>query len=128
MKHLYRLLYPHTWSIAAKVSIALLAAVLIPMSFNAYYNLEHSLNNAEQSEYRQLELLATSTASRLEQLIIDSQKVVSQISTDPKVLGFMEAISEEERQTLRLGLQSTLNNIVRSNTNYDAVFFSGQKG
>ena len=128
MKHLYRLIFPHTWSIAAKVSIALLAAVLIPMSFNAYYNLEHSLNNAEQSEYRELELLATSTASRLDQLIIDSQKVVSQVSTEPKVLGFMEANTKEKRQELQLAVQSTLNNIVRSNKNYDAVFIVDRKG
>lgn len=128
MKHLYRLLFPHTWSIAAKVSIALLAAVLIPMSFNAYYNLEHSLNNVEQSEYRELELLATSTASRLDQLIFDSQQVVSQVSTEPKVLDFMEANTKQERKEFKLSVQSTLNNIFRSNKNYDAILLIDKKG
>ena len=128
MKHLYRLLSPDTWSIAVKIALALLCAALIPMSFNAYYNLQHSLKNAEQNEYRQLELLATSTASRLDQLIIDSQTVVSQISTEPKVTGFMEDVSEENQQRLRLVVQSTLSNIVRSNKNYDAIFLVDQNG
>lgn len=128
MKHLYRLLFPPAWSIAAKVSLALLSAVLIPMSFNAYYNLQYSLNNAKQSEYRQLELLATSTASRLDQLIIDIQKVASQISTEPKVLGFIEADTVKKRQKLRSAVQSTLNNIFRSNKNYDAIFLIDSKG
>ena len=127
-QHLYRLLFPPAWSIAAKISLALLSAVLIPMSFNAYYNLQHSLNNAEQSEYRQLELLATSTASRLDQLIIDSQKVVSQVSTEPKVLDFIGANNLKKRQELQSAVQSTLNNIFRSNKNYDAIFLIDRQG
>ena len=128
MKHLYRLLFPQTWSIAAKVTLALLSAVLIPMSFNAYYNLQHSLDNAEQSEYRELELLATSTASRLDQLIIDSQKVASQVGTEPEVLSFMTANTEQKRKQSYSTVQSTLSNIVRSNRNYDAIFLVDKKG
>ena len=128
MKHLHRLLFPWEWSIAAKVTLALLSAVLIPMSFNAYYNLQHNLHNAEQSEYRKLELLATSTASRLDQLIIDSQKVGAQISTEPKVLRFMVENTGQERKELYSAVQSTLNNIVRSNKNYEAIFLVNEKG
>lgn len=139
MKHLHRLLFPPAWSIAAKISLALLSAVLIPMSFNAYYNLQHSLYNAEQSEYRQLELLATSTASRLDQLIIDSQNIVSQVSTEPKVLDFIEvttakkqqklqATTVKKQQELQSAVQSTLNNIFRSNKNYDAIFLIDRQG
>jgi C4-dicarboxylate-specific signal transduction histidine kinase len=128
MKHLYRLFFPPAWSIAAKISLALLSAVLIPMSFNAYYNLQHSLSNAEQSEYRQLELLATSTASRLDQLIIDNQKVVSQVSTEPNILDFIGANTVKKRQKLQSAVQSTLNNILRSNKNYDAIFLIDRKG
>jgi C4-dicarboxylate-specific signal transduction histidine kinase len=128
MKHLYRLLYPPAWSIAAKISLALLSAVLIPMSFNAYYNLQHSLDNAEQNEYRKLELLATSTASRLDQLIIDSQKITIQVSTEPKVVGFVSADTAKERQKLQPAVQSTLKNIFRSDVNYDGIFLVDPQG
>lgn len=128
MKYLYRLLHPPALSIAAKVSLALLSAVLIPMSFNAYYNLQHSLDNAEQNEYRKLELLATSTASRLDQLIIDNQKVVTQVSTDPKVLDFVSADNVSERQKLQSTVGATLKNVFRSDENYDAIFIIDPQG
>ncbi len=82
MKHFHRLFYPPAWSIAAKISTALVCAVVIPMSFTAYYNLRQSLDSVEAGEYRKLELLATSTASRLDQLIIDIQRVILQVSSD----------------------------------------------
>ena len=128
MKHLYRLLYPPAWSIAAKVSIALLSAALIPMSFNAYYNLKHDLDNAEQDEYRKLELLATSTASRLDQLIIDNQKIVLQISTEPKVLSFITSNTAEARKEGRSSVRAALDNIFRSDRNYDDIFLIDSKG
>lgn len=128
MKHLYRLLYPPAWSIAAKVSLALLSAALVPMSFNAYYNLQYSLDNAEQNEYRKLELLATSGASRLDQLIVDSQKIVSQVSTDPKVLSFITDDAVKTRKELHSSAQSALENIFRSDENYDAIFLIDRQG
>jgi|GEM_PF-3586725 len=82
MKHFHRFFNPLAWSIAAKISAALVSAVLIPMSFTAYYNLRQSLNSMEAGEYRKLELLATSTASRLDQLIIDIGRIVVQVSSD----------------------------------------------
>ena len=127
MKHLYRLLRPPALSIAAKVSLALLLAALIPMGFNAYYNLQNSLNNAEQNEYRKLELIATSTASRLDQLIIDYQKVATQVSTDPQILDFMNA-KAADRQKLQSAVRVSLKNVFRSDENYDAVFIIDPQG
>ncbi len=75
IKLLRRLFNPSAWSIRTKLSVALLTVALIPMSFTTYYNLQESLKSAEDSEYRKLELLATSNASRLDQLIIDIQRV-----------------------------------------------------
>lgn len=45
MKNLYRYFYPPDWSIATKISAALVCAVLMPMSFTAYYNLQQSLES-----------------------------------------------------------------------------------
>jgi len=97
MKLIHRLIYPPSWSIAAKLSTALLVAAIAPMSFTAYYNLRHSLESVEASEYCKLELLATSTASRLDQLIIDIQRVAVQVSSDRNVVGFLASSKPAER-------------------------------
>ncbi len=128
MKHFHRLFYPPAWSIAAKISTALVCAVVIPMSFTAYYNLRQSLDSVEAGEYRKLELLATSTASRLDQLIIDIQRVILQVSSDRNVVGFLAATTSSEREAFRANLQQTLQNFSRSNPDFDAVFMMDTEG
>jgi C4-dicarboxylate-specific signal transduction histidine kinase len=128
MKHIHRLSYPPGWSIAIKVSAALLAAALIPMSFNAYYNLQRDLKRTEEGEYRQLELLATSAASRLDQLIIDVQHIVVQISTDKNAIAFLNADTSSEKKAVKSDLQDALENVFRSNSIYDAVYLIDANG
>ncbi|WGV26495.1 cache domain-containing protein [Halotia branconii] len=128
MKRLHRLLCPPAWSIAAKISAALVSVALIPMSFTTYYNLRHSLDSVEAGEYRKLELLATSTASRLDQLIIDIQHVVIQVSRDRNVVNFLAASTSSKREALRPQLQQTLQNVFRSNPEFDAVFVMDKQG
>ena len=128
MKYLHRLLYPPAWSIGVKISVALLCVAIAPMSFTAYYNLQRSLQSLEASEYRKLELLATSTASRLDQLIVDIQRIVVQISSDRNVVGFLTATASGKREILRQDLPETLWNIFRSNPDFDAVFLMDKSG
>ena len=128
MKHLHRLFYPPAWPIAAKLSAALLCAALLPMCITAYHNLQQSLDSVEANEYRKLELLATSNASRLDQLIIDIQRVVIQVSTERNVMGFLASTTPEERGALRPSMQSMLENVLRSNANYDAVYLIDKEG
>lgn len=128
MKQLHRLFYPPAWPIAAKISAALLSSAIVPMSFTAYYNLQESLESAEGSEYRKLELYATSTASRLDQLIIDIQRVVVQVSTERNVVGFLASTTPAERAAFRPSMQQTLENVFRSNPNYDAVYLMDKLG
>lgn len=128
MKLIHRLLYPPAWSIAAKISAALVCAAIIPMSFTACYNLRHSLESVEASEYRKLELSATSTASRLDQLIIDIQRVLVQVSSDHNVVGFLTSTTSAKRDAFRPDLQQTLLNIFRSNPDFDAVFLINRQG
>ncbi|MCG6136863.1 MAG: HAMP domain-containing protein [Nostoc sp. LLA-1] len=128
MKRLHRLLCPPAWSIAAKISVALVSVALIPMSFTTYYNLRQSLDSVEAGEYRKLELLATSTASRLDQLMIDIQRVVVQVSSDRNVVNFLAASRSSERSALRPNLQQMLQNIFSSNPDFDAVFVMDRHG
>lgn len=128
MKHFHRFFNPLAWPITAKISTALVSAVLIPMSFTTYYNLRQSLNSVEAGEYRKLELLATSTASRLDQLIIDIQRIVVQVSSDRTVLNFLTASRSSEQEVFRHDLQQTLQNLSRSNPDFDAVFVMDKEG
>ncbi|NWF62348.1 MAG: HAMP domain-containing protein [Fischerella sp.] len=128
MKRLHRLLYPPAWSIAAKLSAALLAVAIAPMSFTAYYNLQQSLESLEAGEYRKLELSATSAASRLDQLIIDIQRVLTQVSNDAGVVSFLAATTSAKREAFRPNLQQTLLNVFHSNPDFDAVFLMDKDG
>jgi C4-dicarboxylate-specific signal transduction histidine kinase len=128
MKHCHRFFYPPAWPIAAKISVALVCAVLIPMLFTAYYNLQQSLNSVEAGEYRKLELLATSTASRFDQLIIDHHRVVAQISRDRYVVDFLAATTKEGRTARGDNLQQTIQNVFRSHPDIDAVLLMDKKG
>ncbi len=128
IKLLRRLFNPSAWSIRTKLSIALLAVALIPMSFTTYHNLQESLKSAENSEYRKLELLATSNASRLDQLIIDIQRVAVQVSTDKDVVGFLAATNPQKQAAFRSSMQRTLDNVFRSNPDYDVVYIIDTKG
>jgi C4-dicarboxylate-specific signal transduction histidine kinase len=128
MKRIHRLFYPPAWTIAAKVSAALLSAALIPMSFNAFYNLERDLKRVEEGEYRQLELLATSAATRLDQLIIDFQSIAAQVATENNVVNFLGATTPEQRGIYKPLMQATLLNVFRSNPDYDAIYVMDVRG
>ena len=128
MKRIHRLFYPPAWSIAAKVSAALLAAALVPMSFNAVYNLERDLKRAEEKEYRELELLATSAASRLDQLIIDVRHLVVQVSNSSSAIAFLSATTDKAKLAAQTDLQNSLDNVLHSNSIYDAVYLMDAEG
>ena len=125
---LHRLFNPSAWSIRTKLSVALLSVALIPMSFTTYHNLQESLKSAEESEYRKLELLATSNASRLDQLIINIRRVAVQVSTDKDVVGFLAATNPQKQTAFRSSMQRTLDNVFRSNPDYDVVYIIDTKG
>ncbi|MEH2242773.1 PDC sensor domain-containing protein [Nostoc sp.] len=127
-KHLHQLFYPPSWSIRTKLSVALLCVALIPMSFTTYHNLQQSLKSAEEREYRKLELLATSNASRLDQLIIDIQRVAVQISTDKDVVGFFASTMPQKQTVFHSSMQRSLDNVFRSNPDYDLVYVMDRAG
>lgn len=126
MNYLHRLFYPPTWSIATKISVAMLSIALIPMSFTTYYNLQKSLSSVKASEYRKLELLATSNASRLDQLITDIQRIVLQVSTERSIVNFFTVT--KSKAALQASVQTTLDNILHSSHDYDAVYLMNKNG
>jgi C4-dicarboxylate-specific signal transduction histidine kinase len=126
--NLHRLFYPPAWSIAVKLSVALLTVAIAPMGLASYYNLQQSLDNAKSSEYRKLELLAASNVGRLDQLISALQGVVVQVGTDRSAIAFLAATTPQQQASFRSSLQQKLNNIFYSNSDYDAVYLLDKKG
>ncbi|MFN6565487.1 MAG: cache domain-containing protein [Nostoc sp. ChiSLP01] len=127
-KDLHRLFDPTNWSIRTKLSVALLCVALIPMSLTTYHNLQKSLKSTEEGEYRKLELLATSNASRLDQLIVDIQRVAVQISTDKDVVSFLASTTPQKQKAFRSSMQRSLDNVFRSNPDYDVVYVMDRAG
>ncbi|WP_242048495.1 MULTISPECIES: cache and HAMP domain-containing protein [Nostocales] len=128
MKVIHRLFYIPGWTIATKISVALISAVFIPMTFTAYYNLRESLERVETAEYRKLELLANNTASRLDQMLIDIQRLVIQVSGDLDVVDFLSADTLEKRKKFGIRLQKTLRNIHHANPDFDAAYIIDRQG
>src|SRR5580692_8386352 len=102
---------PSTWPIAVKLSLTLLAASLLPMSLIASYNLRQSLATVEETEYQNLELLASGTADRIDQLVGDTRRSIAQVAGDAEVGAFLSA-TPPARQPLAATVGQTLGNVV----------------
>lgn len=122
-----RKISPVNCSISTKLLIALVSAATIPMSLIAYNNLKLGLENLTKSEYYKLELIAVSNASRLDQLIIDNRLIVNQIARNINVVNFL-AVNSRDREALFSKIDKSLDVILRSSPDYDAVFVMDKDG
>lgn len=127
IKNIYHWASPLTWSIAVKIPVVLLVASLVPMTTIAYYNLRQSLISVRITEYQNLELLASITANRLDQLITDTQQLAILVSLDNDLLTFLSS-PPQERQALLPAVQKMLNNVNKSNTDTSSVLILDTTG
>jgi serine/threonine protein kinase/HAMP domain-containing protein len=97
---LRRAVQPATWPIALKMTLAMILTALLPMSITGYYNLDHGLQALSDSELRNLEELARSTAGRLSQLIGDSENLARMLGADADFRAFLAQPSEASRAML----------------------------
>ncbi|MEM7594389.1 MAG: cache domain-containing protein [Cyanobacteria bacterium P01_A01_bin.83] len=118
---------PNHWSISTKLLIALVLAATIPMSLIAYNNLQLALNILTESQSYKLEAIAVSRASSLDQLISSKRLTINQIARNPKVIDFLVPNSAP-RDSLYSKVQESLEVILRSSSDYDAVFIMNEKG
>ena len=127
MKFRWKRLLPRYWSITVKLSFTLLVLTLFPMTITSYMNLQSSLNQLEATEYQNLELLATRTATQLDQLIIDNKRVVVQISLNRDIVNFLSP-TFEDKDSLLSHIDEMLENILHSNPDYFSVFLLNKDG
>jgi C4-dicarboxylate-specific signal transduction histidine kinase len=122
-----RRINPFYWSISVKLLIVIFLAATIPMSLTGYNNLKLGLENLAKSESEKLEVIAVSNASLLDQLILDNRLIVSQIASNTDIVNFL-AISSTQRATLFSKVEKNLDVILRSSSDYDAVFVIDKDG
>ncbi len=118
---------PSSWSISAKLLIVIFLAATIPMSLTAYNNLKLSLENLSTSEFHKLEVIAVSNASRLDQLIIGNRLITNQIASNADIVNFL-ATNSPLRENLLTKVDKSLDIILRSSSDYDAVFIIDKNG
>lgn len=96
-----------------KLILVLLAVSLLPMLGTAYYNLRGSLAMVATQEQGNLRLLAISLANRIDQLLTDTQNIVSILAADDEVIGFLSH-EGEERARYRDSVGTTVHTISRA--------------
>gem|GEM_PF-952763 len=125
-------LNPAHWKLAPKLSAALLAASLVPMSVTATYNLRQSLYTVKSAEAENLELLADSVAARLDQLLIDTQRVTVQVASERDIVQFVSVVaakgSRDQRDYWRSMAAEAIANVRNSNPDYFSVFLLDRNG
>ena len=117
-------LRPSSWPVAFKLSLAFLAAALLPMGLTAAYNLQQSLASVRRTAYVNLELFAGTSAARLDQLVTDTHHAVTQIAHEAEVV---ELLSHQAVPAFA-SVQRTLENVVGSNPDVASVFLLDKAG
>lgn len=82
-------LHPRSWPMVVKMTVVMVATALLPMIVTAYYNLNGSVASVANSEMRNLQHLAQSTAGRVAQLLDDSRHFAHYLSTDEEFITYL---------------------------------------
>ncbi len=107
------------WSIGTRLTITFLILAIIPMSLVAYYNLTNGRNEVTKLAKGGLITLSQSTASSIEQLLIENMRNSAMLAGDSLTKQFIAA-SEKDRQTLSPQIYKMLKNFVDTHPDYDS--------
>jgi serine/threonine protein kinase/HAMP domain-containing protein len=83
--------HPASWPMVVKMTLAMAATALAPMTITAYYNLGSTESHLAAVELRNLEQLALSTAGRISQLITDTQTLANYVGSDEDFVRYLAA-------------------------------------
>ncbi|MEN9216401.1 MAG: cache domain-containing protein [Gloeomargarita sp. HHBFW_bins_162] len=118
-------LHPRYWSITTRLTVVLLLVGLVPMGTSAVLNLRVTIRQLELREHRALELLAMSTAARLDQLLIDHRESVVSLSQMSWVEEFLQ--KQDQRQQ-REQLTQQLKGFEKIHSDFNLVFLLDRNG
>jgi hypothetical protein len=84
-------LLEHLQDAATKIAVAMIMAVIMPMVLLTYVNLQQFAEIATNSEYRQLELLASNAVQRFDRLLLARQDLATAISQRADIVKYLAA-------------------------------------
>jgi len=99
------LLTPGDWPLAAKLSLGMLLAAVLPVVVVAWVNLRGSVDALVQSESRYLQQLATHSAADLASFVVESKRLAAALASDTAFAQFLQKPTEPARPLLREKLQ-----------------------
>ncbi|MBC7622159.1 MAG: protein kinase [Aeromicrobium sp.] len=117
-------LRPASWPLAAKMTIAMLFAALLPMTLTAYYNLRGALAVVSAGESREMEQYAFNSASRVAQLVNDSRSVADYLGTDQEFAEFFERPAE----LVTKSIQAKFQKLAKTNPNIHTLILLDTTG
>lgn len=115
---------PRSWPLAVKMTLALLAAALLPMLLTALYNLNGSVAAVAAGESRNLQRMAQSSAGRVAQLIADKQSLAAYIASDPDFIAYLQQPDGARRKLL----QDKLASLVATHADVHLMFLMDRQG
>src|SRR5262245_56455691 len=89
-----RVFHPSAWPIAAKLSAVLFGVALVPMGVTAALDVHQAKEAARAAEHDNLRRLAESGAARIDQLLEDTRRVVSQVAGEAEVIEYLHGIDD----------------------------------
>lgn len=97
---------PNRWPLKVKLGLAMVLTALLPMSITGWYNLRQGLDAVTEAELGNLQLLARSTAGRLDQLITDSQNLARTMSIVPALVNYLQQPATRDAAAMQATLQA----------------------
>lgn len=123
------LLNPRTWTVAHKLTAAVLLFVLAPLGAVAWLNVQASKDAVEQRERAALETLARSGAQLLSERIDAARRVARLVAHDPVLIeALVTASSAGEIVAEPLQVHRQLLNAARSDPSFEHVYVLDDRG
>ncbi|MDX2217479.1 MAG: adenylate/guanylate cyclase domain-containing protein [Burkholderiales bacterium] len=118
-----RFLRPSAWPINGKLAFAFLISALIPIALTAFFGYRDTLDNVRQSQMRQLERLAETTARRIDLLVTHSTRVVRGLQRNQDVLALLAGKVTDSSRVAAL-----LKDVLSSNEDVQEVILLNAQG
>jgi len=118
----------NNWNIRAKLLVVMLILSLVPLAAAVWISTTSSADAITQQTRISLSRLAYSTAQRIEQFLIDNHNFIRMAASEPEVITFLSASTEEEQIQFQSGVDGVVANLLSSDPAIDLVGFYNLKG
>lgn len=115
---------PSSWPMAVKMTLAMVATALLPMTITAYYNVSGSIDSISKTELKNLAQIAENVSGRITQLIDDTNKLAIFLGTDRDFVGYLEKPSD----AIAAEISRKLANLKTSNPGVELVMVFDSEG